>query len=155
MRRSSPAQESFRLRSSALALSTCLALAAWGCACGPERVAELREADGIVDRDDAAAGENWQTTIVGDNYTWNEAVRTVPNATASILLGSSSGIRMQPGTIVRFLRQASDRTGVQIANGEAELESHGSSRSSRVPVPFSSSRGRPSVCALDPPSESR
>jgi hypothetical protein len=96
-----------------------------GCSCGPERVAELREAQGIVDRDDATPGEAWRTTIVGETYTWDEAVRTAPDATASLLLGASSGIRMQPGTVVRFLRQASDRTGVQIASGEAELESRG------------------------------
>jgi hypothetical protein len=113
------------LRSSICVLFAVVGLAAAGCSCGPERIAELREARGIVDRDDAAEGENWQTTVVGETYTWDEAVRTAPDATASLLLGRASGLRMQPGTIVRFLRQASDRTGVQIASGEAELESQG------------------------------
>lgn len=96
-----------------------------GCSCGPERVAELREAQGIVDRDDAAAGEDWRTTIVGETYTWDEAVRTAPDATAALVLGGASGIRMRPGTVIRFLRQPSERAGIQVTSGEAELSSAG------------------------------
>jgi hypothetical protein len=97
-----------------------------GCSCGPERVAELTAAEGIVDRDDAPAGDTWRTTIVGETYTWDEAVRTAPDATASLVLGGTSGVRMQPGTIVRFLRQPSDRAGVAVTSGEVELDSSGS-----------------------------
>ncbi len=97
-----------------------------GCSCGPERVAELREAQGIIDRDDAPAGEDWRTTVVGETYTWDEAVRTAPDATAALVLGGTSGVRMQPGTVVRFLRQPSDRAGIQVTSGEAELSSLGS-----------------------------
>jgi len=97
-----------------------------GCSCGPERVAELREARGIVDRDDAPSGEDWRTTVVGETYTWDEAVRTAPDATAALVLGGTSGVRMQPGTVIRFLRQPSDRAGIQVTSGEAELSSLGS-----------------------------
>lgn len=96
-----------------------------GCACGDDSIAELTAAQGIVDRDDATPGETWRTTIVGERYTWDEAVRTAPDATASLLLGGASGVRMQPGTVIRFLRQPSDRTGIAVASGEAELESSG------------------------------
>jgi hypothetical protein len=96
-----------------------------GCSCGPEAVAQLTAAQGVVDRDDAAAGDTWRTTVVGETYTWDEAVRTAPDATASLVLGGTSGVRMQPGTIVRFLRQPSDRAGVEVTSGEVELDSSG------------------------------
>jgi hypothetical protein len=114
---------------SAVALTTAmfvgLGALASGCSCGPESVAQLTEARGIVDRDDAPAGDTWRTTIVGETYTWDEAVRTAPDATASLVLGGTSGVRMQPGTIVRFLRQPSDRAGVAVTSGEVELDSSG------------------------------
>ena len=97
-----------------------------GCSCGPERVAELTAAQGIVDRDDAADGECCRATAAAETYTWDEAVRTAPDATASLVLGGTSGVRMQPGTVVRFLRQPSDRAGVEVTSGEVELDSSGS-----------------------------
>jgi len=96
-----------------------------GCSCDAEEVAELTAAQGVVDRDDATPGDLWRTTVVGESYTWDEAVRTAPDATAALVLGGSSGVRMQPGTVIRFLRQPSDRAGIAVTSGEAELESSG------------------------------
>jgi hypothetical protein len=94
-----------------------------GCSCGPDGIAELIESSGTVDRDDAPVGETWRTTTVGESYTWDEAVRTT-DGTASLRLGASSGIRMRPNTIIRFLRQGnSPQAGVRVENGEVELES--------------------------------
>lgn len=108
------------------ALVAIAALSSVGCSCGPEAVAVLTASQGIVDRDDAPAGETWRTTVVGESYTWDEAVRTAPDATAALVLGGTSGVRMQPGTVIRFLRQPSDRAGIAVTSGEAELESSGS-----------------------------
>ncbi len=112
-------------RATALLSLVALALTAVGCSCGPEEVAVLTAAQGIVDRDDAPAGDTWRTTVIGETYTWDEAVRTAPDATAALVLGGTSGVRMQPGTVIRFLRQPSDRAGIEVTSGEAELESSG------------------------------
>ncbi|MBX7195355.1 MAG: hypothetical protein K1X94_25090 [Sandaracinaceae bacterium] len=114
-----------RPASLALGLLACASGLVVGCSCGADRVAELTAAQGIVDRDEAAPGDQWRTTVVGETYTWDEAVRTAPDATASLVLGGSNGIRMQPGTVIRFLRQPSDQAGIEVTSGEAELESSG------------------------------
>lgn len=102
-----------------------LASLTFGCSCGPEGIAELIEGVGTVQRDDAPLGEAWRGTSVGESYTWDEAVRTSAESTASLRLGASSGVRMQPNTIIRFLRHGSSSlAGLRVENGEVEFETH-------------------------------
>jgi hypothetical protein len=118
------------LRFGILALSFGFAGLLDACSCGPDAVAQLTEARGGVERDDAAEGVAWHTTAVGETYTWDEAVRTASDATASLVIGGSSGVRMQPGTVIRFSRQPSPRaggeaTGVEVTSGAVELDASG------------------------------
>ena len=111
----------------ARALFVLVSLVAVGCSCGPDSVAELTAAQGIVDRDDATPGDTWRTTIVGETYTWDEAVRTAPDATAALVLGGSSGggssgVRMQPGTVIRFDRRALLPANVDPVSGRVQDE---------------------------------
>lgn len=102
-----------------------LASLSFGCSCGPEGIAELIEGAGTIERDDAPLGEAWRGTSVGESYTWDEAVRTSADSTASLRLGASSGLRMQPNTIIRFLRQgSSSQAGLRVENGEVEFDTH-------------------------------
>jgi len=102
-----------------------LASLTFGCSCGQEGIAELIENAGTIERDDAPLGEDWRSTTVGETYTWDEAVRTSADSTAGLRLGASSGLRMQPNTIIRFLRQgSSEQAGLRVENGEVEFDTH-------------------------------
>jgi hypothetical protein len=107
-------------RSHALALS---AVALVACSrCGGS-VAELLEKNGTVERNEVESTA-WGDAPVGQQFSIGEAVRTGASSTALLRVGARGGVRMQPNTVLRFLRDRPERApDVRLEAGEVELES--------------------------------
>src|SRR5262245_51753660 len=99
----------------ALALAACSR-------CGGS-VAELLEKSGTVERNEVGVTE-WGDAPVGQMFSIGEAVRTGASSTARLRVGARGGVRMQPSTVLRFLRDRPERApDVRLEAGEVELES--------------------------------
>lgn len=98
-----------------------IALGACG-SCAGGAVAELLERNGSVEGT-PAGGDVWSDAPIGRTFQIGEAVRTGEAATARLRVGERGGVRMQPGTILRFLSERPDRAaGVRVEAGEVELD---------------------------------
>jgi ferric-dicitrate binding protein FerR (iron transport regulator) len=99
--------------------------------CGAPPVAELAEAVGPVDRDALGAIAEWAPAEVGATFRFGEAVRTRAEATAELDLRGGGRARLEPETVVRFLRAPPGSSGdgdaarLRLETGEATLEQTG------------------------------
>lgn len=93
-----------------------------GCdACSDSAMATLVKADGTIERDRAAAPEQWLPAAVGDVIHRDEAVRTRAEANVDLVLRDGARLHLGPETLLRFV-VVDARSRVRVETGLAELE---------------------------------
>jgi hypothetical protein len=106
----------------ALLLSLVLA----GCkACGRDgHIAEMTKHQGEVTRDTAATQRQWQPANDGEKLAMGDAIRTGPNAGATMRLSGGGAIALSSDTTLRFVAKApgAKASGVAVEAGEALVE---------------------------------
>jgi hypothetical protein len=117
-----------RARRWRLAALSCWLVACSACAgcsgCGDAHVAELLEVHGrAVERDFHGEVGRWQPTQVGARFGLGDGVRARAKAHAIVQLDDGSLVRLQPGTVLRFMTavENDDEQGLDVQVGEAEV----------------------------------
>jgi len=95
-----------------------------GCRSRENQIAELREVHGMAERDFAAKRDQWTVAPIGVHFAPGDAVRTGTSSDAYVGLTRGGGLKLGPGSLVRFgaaSTRAQPVLGVEA--GEAEIES--------------------------------
>lgn len=98
------------------------------CACGgDDTIAELRTTEGEVQRDHSGAVGRWEGAAVGATFVFGDGLRTRDASRASVLFRGGGEMRVDPRSVVRFLRTRpeSNERGVGVETGQVEIEAGG------------------------------
>jgi hypothetical protein len=114
-------------------------LGVYGCPLRGDPLGDLTELHGSAERDFAAKPEAWDKASVGESFRAGDALRTSRASDAYVRLARGGALKLGPESLVRFRGAPGSQRSLDIASGDAEIES-GSD-----PLVFHTHLGRASI----------